>query len=76
MRLKLLPVPYVVVVDIDVDEIPERALLAVEMPTQLGVLARYLVQSFAHSPRVNQYLRLVARELSECRRDQNCYCHS
>ncbi len=74
-RVEPLRVAYVLVVDVDVDEIPQRVLLAVEVPAQLRVLARHLVERLAHGARLDRDLGVVARELPERRRDENCDRH-
>src|SRR5215204_5095210 len=74
-RLETLRVAYVLVVDVDVDEVAERVLLAVEMPAQLRVLAHHAFERLAHRARLHRNLRAVARELPQRRRYENCYRH-
>jgi hypothetical protein len=62
-RVQALRVSHVFIVDINIDEVPERVLLVVEMLTKFGVRRCQLIQRLARRRRFNFDLRSPSGKL-------------
>jgi hypothetical protein len=69
--IRPIDVTNILVVDVNVDEVPQRVLIVEEMASQFAVRRRQLIESFSRRRGVNLNFGLATGELPQWRWDDN-----